>query len=135
MSCSYKKLRFIPVAVTVSPKGGMMSHGNLLSNEKMIQQGFGHSEDTIFVGWLPLFHDMGLIGNLLQPLYLGIHSVLMSPVAFLQKPYRWLHAISRYQVHHHNVWSILASCLRHACQDQHAHERSENREDGLSHHG
>ncbi len=82
---------------TGTPKGVMISHGNLLSNEKSVQISFGHTEKTIFVGWLPLFHDMGLIGNVLQPLYLGIPSILMSPVAFLQKPIRWLQAISRYQ--------------------------------------
>nr|VFK16367.1 MAG: AMP-binding enzyme [Candidatus Kentron sp. LPFa]VFK31679.1 MAG: AMP-binding enzyme [Candidatus Kentron sp. LPFa] len=82
---------------TGTPNGVMVSHGNLLYNEEMIRQGFGHSEETIFVGWLPLFHDMGLIGNVLQPLYLGIPCILFSPVAFLQKPVRWLRAISRYK--------------------------------------
>jgi acyl-CoA synthetase (AMP-forming)/AMP-acid ligase II len=75
----------------------MITHGNLLSNQRAIKSGFGHTEKTIFAGWLPLFHDMGLIGNVLQPLYLGIPSVLMSPVAFLQKPFNWLQAISRYK--------------------------------------
>jgi acyl-CoA synthetase (AMP-forming)/AMP-acid ligase II len=82
---------------TGTPKGVMISHGNLLSNQRAIKIGFGHTDKTIFVGWLPLFHDMGLIGNVLQPLYLGIPSILMSPVAFLQKPLRWLQAISRYK--------------------------------------
>lgn len=82
---------------TGTPKGVMITHGNLLANQRSIKMGFGHTDKTIFVGWLPLFHDMGLIGNVLQPLYLGIHSVLMSPVAFLQKPLRWLQAISRYK--------------------------------------
>lgn len=82
---------------TGSPKGVMVSHGNLLHNQKMIQAGFGHTEKTIFVGWLPLYHDMGLIGNVLQPLYLGIRCILMSPVAFLQRPIRWLQAISDYK--------------------------------------
>nr|VFK60339.1 MAG: 8-amino-7-oxononanoate synthase [Candidatus Kentron sp. UNK]VFK69214.1 MAG: 8-amino-7-oxononanoate synthase [Candidatus Kentron sp. UNK] len=82
---------------TGSPKGVMVSHGNLLYNEEMVKQGFGHGEETIFVGWLPLFHDMGLVGNVLQPLYLGIPCILFSPVAFLQKPVRWLQAISRYK--------------------------------------
>ncbi|MFM7368808.1 MAG: AMP-binding protein, partial [Sphaerospermopsis kisseleviana] len=48
---------------TGTPKGVMVTHGNLLSNQRSIQIGFGHTEKTIFVGWLPLFHDMGLIGN------------------------------------------------------------------------
>ncbi|MEO1427758.1 MAG: fatty acyl-AMP ligase [Cyanobacteria bacterium J06633_8] len=82
---------------TGTPKGVMISHGNLLYNEEMIKQGFGHTSDTIFVGWLPLYHDMGLIGNILQPMYLGIHCVFMPPTAFLQKPIRWLQAISRYK--------------------------------------
>ncbi|WP_009546702.1 fatty acyl-AMP ligase [Crocosphaera subtropica] len=82
---------------TGNPKGVMVSHGNLIHNERMVQQAFGHTEQTIFVGWLPLFHDMGLIGNVLQPLYLGIPCILMSPVDFLQKPYRWLKAISDYR--------------------------------------
>ncbi|MDJ0578256.1 MAG: AMP-binding protein [Xenococcaceae cyanobacterium MO_234.B1] len=82
---------------TGTPKGVMVSHGNLLHNERLIEMGFGHTADTLVVGWLPLFHDMGLIGNVLQPLYLGRPSILMSPVAFLQKPWRWLQAIDRYK--------------------------------------
>ena len=82
---------------TAAPKGVMVSHGNLLHNERMIQQAFGHTEQSIVVGWLPLYHDMGLIGNVLQPLYLGRPCILMSPVAFLQPPFRWLMAISRYR--------------------------------------
>ncbi len=82
---------------TGKPKGVMVSHRNLLCNERMISEAFGHDHRTIFAGWLPVFHDMGLIGNLLQPLYLGISCYLMSPVAFLQKPIRWLQAISRYR--------------------------------------
>ncbi|MEH1897207.1 MAG: fatty acyl-AMP ligase [Nostoc sp.] len=82
---------------TGTPKGVAIAHGNLLCNQRSIRMGFGHTDKTIFVGWLPLFHDMGLIGNVLQPLYLGIPSILMSPVAFLQKPFSWLQAISRYK--------------------------------------
>ena len=82
---------------TAAPKGVMVSHGNLLHNEEAIRRGFGQSEASVIVGWLPLYHDMGLIGNVLQPLYLGARCVLMSPVAFLQKPVRWLRAVSRYR--------------------------------------
>jgi amino acid adenylation domain-containing protein len=82
---------------TGSPKGVMVGHGNLLHNQRMIQEAFGHSQDTTVLGWLPLYHDMGLIGNVLQPLYLGRPCVLMSPVHFMQKPVRWLSAISRYR--------------------------------------
>ncbi|MEA5510003.1 fatty acyl-AMP ligase [Crocosphaera sp. UHCC 0190] len=82
---------------TGNPKGVMVSHGNLLHNLQIIEQGFGHTSSSCGVGWLPLFHDMGLIGNILQPLYVGFPCVLMSPVDFLQKPYRWLKAISDYR--------------------------------------
>lgn len=81
---------------TGDPKGVMVTHGNLMANQASIQQGFEHTEDSIVVGWLPLYHDMGLIGNLLQPLYLGATAILMPPMAFLEKPVRWLRAISNY---------------------------------------
>lgn len=82
---------------TGTPKGVMVTHGNIIHNQQLIQQAFSHSEETIFVGWLPLFHDMGLIGNVMQPMYLGIPCILMPPVAFLQQPIRWLQAISKYR--------------------------------------
>lgn len=82
---------------TGTPKGVIISHGNLMHNEKLIKALFGHTEESIVVGWLPVFHDMGLIGNVLQPLYMGIPCYLMSPVDFLQKPIRWLQAVSRYK--------------------------------------
>ena len=82
---------------TGSPRGVEVTHGNLIRNEEMIREGMGHGPSTIFVGWLPLFHDMGLVGNVLQPLFLGVRSVLMSPSSFVQKPVRWLRAISHYR--------------------------------------
>ncbi|MEM6611101.1 MAG: fatty acyl-AMP ligase [Cyanobacteria bacterium P01_C01_bin.72] len=81
---------------TGEPKGVMISHGCLLHNQEMLKQAFGHTPDLVGVGWLPLFHDMGLIGNVIQPIYLGGYCVLMSPVSFVQKPIRWLQAISKY---------------------------------------
>src|SRR2546429_2208330 len=82
---------------TVAPKGVMLSHGNILYNQRMIKLAFEHTEKSIVLGWLPLYHDMGLIGNVLQPLYVGIPCILMSPMAFLLNPYRWLEAITRYR--------------------------------------
>lgn len=82
---------------TGNPKGVMVSHGNLLANQAAIKKGFGHADDATVVGWLPLYHDMGLIGNILQPLYLGSNAILMPPLAFLAKPVRWLKAISVYR--------------------------------------
>ncbi len=82
---------------TSAPKGVMVTHANLVHNERMIGQAFAMDEDSVVVGWLPLYHDMGLIGNVLQPLHAGARCVLMSPVAFLQRPRRWLEAIHRYR--------------------------------------
>jgi acyl-CoA synthetase (AMP-forming)/AMP-acid ligase II/acyl carrier protein len=82
---------------TGAPKGVMVTHKNVLHNEHLIQKHFKHNSKTIGVGWLPLFHDMGLIGNVLQSLYLGIPSILMPPEAFIMKPFRWLKAISNYK--------------------------------------
>jgi amino acid adenylation domain-containing protein/FkbM family methyltransferase len=82
---------------TSTPKGVMVTHGNLLHNEELICRAFRQNEHSIIAGWLPLYHDMGLIGNVLQPLYLGARCILMSPLAFLQQPLRWLRAISDYR--------------------------------------
>jgi acyl-CoA synthetase (AMP-forming)/AMP-acid ligase II len=82
---------------TGSPKGVVVTHQNLVHNARMVKAAFGHSAQTRFVGWLPVYHDMGLIGDVLQPLYLGIPCVLMAPAAFTQKPIRWLRAISRFR--------------------------------------
>jgi acyl-CoA synthetase (AMP-forming)/AMP-acid ligase II len=79
------------------PKGVVVSHSNLLRNEEAIREAFGHDKNTIVAGWLPMFHDMGLIGNVLQTLYLGVPSILMDPLAFLQKPVRWLQLITQYR--------------------------------------
>ncbi len=84
---------------TASPKGVMVSHRNLLYNFEMIRQACGQDRDSTHVSWLPMHHDMGLIGMILQAAYLGSSCVLMSPVAFLQRPIRWLKAISRYRGH------------------------------------
>ena len=82
---------------TATPKGVMVTHANLLHNERMIGAAFRQDAHSVVVGWLPLYHDMGLIGNVLQPLHAGGSCVLMAPVAFLQKPLRWLQAIDRYR--------------------------------------
>jgi acyl-CoA synthetase (AMP-forming)/AMP-acid ligase II/acyl carrier protein len=82
---------------TSAPKGVMVSHQNLLHNERLIQSVFQQTDQSVIVGWLPLYHDMGLIGNVIQPLFVGAPCILMSPMAFLQRPVRWLQAISRYR--------------------------------------
>ncbi len=79
---------------TAAPRGVAVTHGNLAANERAIQAAFGHTPDSVMVGWLPPFHDMGLIGQLLQPLFVGFPCVFLSPVAFLREPALWLQAIS-----------------------------------------
>ena len=82
---------------TAAPKGVMVSHGNLLHNFALIEGFCGYTPQTRSVIWLPPYHDMGLIGGILQPLFTGYWAALFSPVAFIQRPARWLEAISRYQ--------------------------------------
>jgi 8-amino-7-oxononanoate synthase len=82
---------------TGTPKGVMLSHANLMHNSALISYAFEHTRSGHSVFWLPSYHDMGLIGGILQPLYIGQWNVLMSPVSFLQKPLRWLQAISKYR--------------------------------------
>ena len=82
---------------TGTPKGVMVTHGNLLHNSAFINKRFKVTPNSLGVSWLPLYHDMGLIGGVIQPLYAGIPIVLMSPIDFIQKPLRWLQAISQYQ--------------------------------------
>lgn len=84
---------------TGKPKGVMINHRNLLYNHRMFQEALQHPDDAPFVSWLPLFHDMGLIGKALQSVYRGTTCIFLSPFAFLQKPFRWLQAISRYQAY------------------------------------
>ncbi|MEM7580797.1 MAG: fatty acyl-AMP ligase, partial [Cyanobacteria bacterium P01_A01_bin.80] len=82
---------------TGTPKGVMISHGNLLHNAQTTYQFMEHSAESKFVTWLPMYHDMGLIGGILQPLYGGFSCIIMPPMSFLQRPYRWLQAISKYK--------------------------------------
>ena len=85
---------------TSEPKGVMISHRNLMSNLEMIHRAFGieSSANThvagVGVSWLPPYHDMGLIGGILESIYAGGVSILMSPASFLKRPERWLRAIS-----------------------------------------
>lgn len=82
---------------TGRPKGVRVTHRNLLHNEALIAHCISSTEAMTMAGWLPLFHDMGLIGNVLHTLYHGASCVLMSPLSFLQRPLRWLQAISKYR--------------------------------------
>ncbi len=82
---------------TGTPKGVMLTHKNLMHNSAQICYAFEHTRSGTGVFWLPSYHDMGLIGGILQPVFIGRPNTLMSPMSFLQKPLRWLKAISRYR--------------------------------------
>ncbi len=81
---------------TGTPKGVMLNHASLVHNSALIAHAYEHTRSGSGVFWLPSYHDMGLIGGILQPMYIGCPNILMSPMSFLQKPFRWLSAISRY---------------------------------------
>jgi amino acid adenylation domain-containing protein len=82
---------------TSAPKGVMLTHANIAANQVAIRDAFGQDDRSVVVSWLPLHHDMGLIGGLLQPLYLGAEATLMDPAVFLRRPRRWLDLITRYR--------------------------------------
>src|ERR1041385_9009824 len=82
---------------TSMPKGVMVTHGNLWHNQEAIKQAFEQDQQSTIVGWLPLHHDMGLIGNVLQTVYAGARCVLMSPMTFLRRPVQWLETITRFR--------------------------------------
>lgn len=104
---------------TSSPKGVMVSHGNILHNAAMIRTAAGHQPGWVGVSWLPLHHDMGLIGVVLQQTFSGMHSVLMPPLYFLQSPIRWLRAIDRYRSHTSGGPNFAYDlCLRRITPDQ-----------------
>jgi acyl-CoA synthetase (AMP-forming)/AMP-acid ligase II len=85
---------------TAAPKGVMVNHRNLLLTLQDMDLGWDHTDDSVLVTWLPMFHDMGLIYGILEPLYRGIPCVFMASAAFLQSPVRWLQAISRFRATH-----------------------------------
>ncbi|NEA23243.1 AMP-binding protein [Actinomadura bangladeshensis] len=82
---------------TSDPKGVMVCHGNLLCNGEEIKRRIEGSPDTVGVGWVPHYHDMGLVGQFLEPLYLGCRYVFTSPIAFIKRPVLWLELITRHK--------------------------------------
>jgi acyl-CoA synthetase (AMP-forming)/AMP-acid ligase II/acyl carrier protein len=104
---------------TAAPKGVLLTHGNLLHNSAIIQRAFGSTQESVGVSWLPLYHDMGLIGCVLQPVYAGFPIVLLPPEAFLQKPVRWLQALSRYRGTHSGAPNFAFDlCMRKVSAEQ-----------------
>jgi acyl-CoA synthetase (AMP-forming)/AMP-acid ligase II len=82
---------------TSAPKGVIVTHGNLLENLEMIRIAFGNTRRSTYVAWVPFYHDMGLVLNVLESFYLGALYVVLSPTSFVQRPLMWLRAISRYR--------------------------------------
>lgn len=82
---------------TALPKGVVIDQGNVSSNCGAIAQAFSFSSDDVFVSWLPAHHDMGLVGGLLMPLWLGAQGILLNPVRVMKRPRLWLETISRYK--------------------------------------
>src|SRR2546430_10323663 len=82
---------------TAEPKGVALRHENLLANMRAIDWFLGAPGEGVFVSWLPMYHDMGLIGTIIYPLYRGFPSYLLSPAHFLQTPLRWLRAVTRFR--------------------------------------
>ncbi len=82
---------------TSDPKGVAVSHANLIANLEMIRLSYGNTASSTFVNWVPLYHDMGLILNALEPVYVGALCVLMAPNGFMQRPLNWLRAIHHYK--------------------------------------
>jgi acyl-CoA synthetase (AMP-forming)/AMP-acid ligase II/acyl carrier protein len=82
---------------TSQPKGTMVTHRNIMANQAMLSSVFSNDRSTVIASWLPIFHDMGLIGNVLHAAYLGVPCVLLSTLGFIKSPISWLRAIDRYK--------------------------------------
>lgn len=83
---------------TGQPKGVMISHENIMANSRCIQTRCGHeARDSVMVSWLPLFHDMGLVAGVFQPVFGGFSGVLLPPANFVQRPFLWLKALSDFK--------------------------------------
>src|SRR5207248_2897516 len=106
---------------TGTPKGVMVSHANLMHNERAIATIFGADAESTIVGWLPMYHDMGLIGTMLHGIYTGAACVLMSPMEFLEQPVRWLEAITKFRAHTSGGPNFAYDlCVRRVSEEQKA---------------
>lgn len=80
---------------TSMPRGVAVTHGNMLHNSELIAKGFESDSRSMGISWLPPYHDMGLIGGVIKPLFVGFPVVILSPYTFLQHPFRWLQTITK----------------------------------------
>jgi acyl-CoA synthetase (AMP-forming)/AMP-acid ligase II/acyl carrier protein len=100
---------------TGQPKGVMLTHGQMLANTAAQHEKYPARPGDTSVFWLPVYHDMGLIGGVLQPLYMGISAVIMSPLHFLQQPMSWLKALARYR----GVYTAAPNFALSLCSHRH----------------
>jgi len=104
---------------TASPRGVMVSHANLLHNLDYARRQGANGPDTVSVSWLPVIHDMGLIEGVLQPIFAGYPAHLMAPASFLQRPMRWLRAITHYRATNSGAPNFAYDlCRRKVSDDQ-----------------
>jgi acyl-CoA synthetase (AMP-forming)/AMP-acid ligase II/alkylation response protein AidB-like acyl-CoA dehydrogenase len=106
---------------TSTPKGVMISHRNLLAHLSHLQQECQYTPDSVTVTWMPYFHDYGLVEGLLEPLYNATPCYVMSPVAFIKRPFHWLRAICRYRGTHSQAPNFAYDhCVRRVTPEQRA---------------
>lgn len=104
---------------TAAPKGVVITHGNLMHNLAHMADGWRYTPESVGVTWMPTFHDLGLMDGLFAPLFAGYHSVLLPPASFLQRPVRWLQAISDYRGTHSSGPNFAYElCARKVNEDQ-----------------
>lgn len=106
---------------TATPRGVMVSHANLLHNLERTEREGRYTRESVSLSWLPVNHDMGLINGVLQPAFSGCRAYLMSPAAFLQRPARWLQAVSRLGATHSGAPNFAYDlCTRRVSPDERA---------------
>ena len=104
---------------TATPKGVMITHQNVIYHCLNLQCSCGYAPESLTVTWMPYFHDYGLVEGLLTPIYNGTPCYVMSPVAFIKRPLRWLEAISRYQATHSQAPNFAYDqCVRRISEKQ-----------------
>ncbi len=104
---------------TSTPKGVMISHRNIMHHSAYLQSACGYTPDSVSVTWMPYFHDYGLVEGMTQPLYTGIPCYLMSPLAFIKQPVRWLQAISHFKATHSQAPNFAyEQCVRRVTDEQ-----------------
>lgn len=106
---------------TSTPKGVMISHGNLMHHSACVHQAWGYTADSISATWLPYFHDYGLVDGLMQPIYAGFPAYLLAPMSFVKHPFRWLQTISHFRITHTQAPNFAYDyCVRRVTPEERA---------------